>query len=262
MQRTFGLILTLFAAHALLAPDVRAEKRRNPLEGQPAVRHRYVLRSGRFEIGPSFMFSINRSYQNAFVIGAKLEYHINDFLSVGADVGFGINFATQLLGEIENTYITERKTQEFVKKKQALSRMTVPGDVRLTFTPFAGKLGIFSALFMAYDMYVFGGFGFGLITNDTDNARVDATNDGFRPGAAWGAGVHFFFNDFISLGIEFKDLIFNDNQSGADQTRGLTQAEVKAGQVLLDGDDQAFQNHFFAGINVTFFLPATAEISP
>ena len=252
--------------------DVWATPRKNNLSEQPAVRHRYEYRQGRFEIGPAFSIALNRAFRHSILLGARLAYHITDWLSIGGDIGYGVNFDTGLTGELESRF-DDSEQDRWTGAHARLSNITVAGDVRATITPWSGKLGIFSSLFLDYDFYAFGGFGFALLENDVsdgmvgidgtpiDKAAVDETNSGFRPGVAWGVGMHLFWSHFVSMGLEFRDLMFSDNESGGDITRGLSDKEIAANKVLLDGDDKNFLHHFFFGVNLTFFLPTSVEIS-
>lgn len=98
LKATAVLALTLLIANTALA------ERKNPLEGQPAVRHRHELRDSRFEIGPSFGFSVNRSLRQSITFGLKMAYHISDWFSLGADFGYGIGLDTGLTTELERQY--------------------------------------------------------------------------------------------------------------------------------------------------------------
>lgn len=256
----FLLGLTLFATTALA-------ERKNPLEGQPAVRHRYELRDGRFEIGPSVAFSINRALRHAILAGAKLEYHINDWLSFGADVGYGIGIDTGLTSKLKdqcnpNCLDYNGTAVQFDEIKDRFSNIQFAGDARVAFTPVAGKMGIFSKLFIAYDLYIFGGVGFAMLANKFDgDADADKVSQGFRIGPAFGVGMHMYFSKFFNMGVEIRDLVFSDNESGGDVTRGLTPDELSQGRILIDADDTEFSNHWFVGINFTFFLPTTVDMS-
>jgi len=241
---------------------------KNPLEGQPAVRHREEVRSGRFEIGPSVSFSLNRFVRHAILIGGKLEYHIADYLSLGADLGYGVGIDTGLTSELAGQYANDAARWEQLRRRFA--DIQFAGDARLSFTPFTGKMALFSKIFLGYDFYGFGGFGFAKTKNNGSNVAdfganagddIDAANEGFRAGAAFGAGIHLFFNQFVALGIEFKDILFSDNESGGDLTRGLTAEELAQKKVIVNADDRKFSNHFFVGLNLTFYLPTKAEIS-
>jgi outer membrane beta-barrel protein len=239
-----------------------AEERRSPLEGQPAVRHRLELRKGRFEGGISTGVSLNRFLRHAILVGAKLEYHLTDWLGVGADFGYGIGLDTGLSGEIKGKY--DANEWSIVSKR--FSDIKLAGDVRATLTPFTGKLALFSKLFFNYDFYAFGGVALAMTENggsagDFGDDDVDAANEGFRVGAAFGFGMHLFFNKWFSMGLELKDLMFADNESGFDLTRGLEQDEVEESTVKVNGDDSSFTSHFFVGMNFTFYLPTVPEIS-
>jgi outer membrane beta-barrel protein len=261
----------------VLLPQLALGAAKNLLEGQPAIRHRFELRKARFEFGPSFSMAMNRFLRHSVLLGAKLEYHITDWLSVGTDCGYGIGFDTSVKDEIAGQYGGPEQIPRWQQLTRRMSDIQFAGDVRVSFTPFAGKLSLFSYFFIAYDMYFFGGFAFAYTKNNGDGqpasygrvidgddnspyAEVDAANKGFRPGAAFGFGVHLFFNHWFSLGLELKDLLFSDNESGGDVTRGLTGKEN--GTVMINGDDRTFMNHMYGGINFTFYLPYKPDVSP
>ena len=252
-----GPLLLSFVA----APELRAEQlNENPLAGQPAIRHRIEYRSGRFEIGPSMAFSINRTYRQAIMFGAKMQYHFNDYLAVGADVGGGVGLDTGLTSEIEDSYAADPAGWQTLHDN--LSDMTLAGDARVIFTPLSGKIALFSAAYLGYDFYLFGGLGFALLSNSTNDPGVDEANEGFRPGGAWGVGTRVYIGKYMAFGIEFKDLLFSDNESGGDLTRGLSSGEAGNGNMpVVDGEDTSFMNHFFFGFNYTFIFPTTPQIS-
>jgi outer membrane beta-barrel protein len=264
------LLASWLPALLLLASAGLARAAKSPLEGAPAVRHRFELRENRFAIGPSVAFSLNRSLRHAILFGAKLEYHITDYLSIGADVGYGIGLDTGLTGELEDNFDRRGLSGQWAEKADRFADIKLQGDARLVFTPFAGKMGVFGKLFFAYDFFAFAGFGFAMTQNNTDaqgaeGQDYDAANEGFRPGFAWGFGMRMFFTRWMAFGFEVKDLLFADNESGEDVTRGLTDEELAAnggaGAILVNGDDQVFGNHFFIGLSFTFFLPPTPRIS-
>lgn len=247
-----------------------------PLEDQVAIRHRYELRKKRIELGVATGITMNRAYMNAFMIGARAQFHFNDYLALGTEWQFGLNYQSPLTNELSDTYKAKNDDaddyadrEDFDYKISKLSRLKAVGDVRLSFTPFSGKMGVFSALFMGYDLYVFGGVAFGLTGNDIeDPEHTDKTNEAFNVGLAWGFGIHVFLNNYIALGLEFKDLMFMDNETGEDVTLGRKADEqescANSGNVdcrLVNGDDRRFLSHFFFGLNLTFFLPKQPDIA-
>ena len=260
----------------------KKDERRRTLEGQPAVRHRYELREGRFEIGPSFGFSLDRAMRHTVTIGAKLEYHFSDAFSVGADLGYGIGFNTGLASELEESYADANESAIWDRMTKRMSDIKFQGDVRFAWTPIYGRIAVFSKLFVLYDMYAFGGVALAYTANSGKDGewlpntdQVDAANEGFRAGLALGVGMRIYFNHWIALGIEVKDLMFMDNETGADQTRGLSDTELDIYKTCLgganptscsvkahvDGDDKKFAQHWFFGLNVTFLLPMQPKVS-
>ncbi|MCC6746574.1 MAG: outer membrane beta-barrel domain-containing protein [Deltaproteobacteria bacterium] len=259
-MRKTHLIATALAALIVSSSVAHAEPRKSPLEGQPAVRHRYELRDKRFEVGPAVWFSLNRALRHSIAVGAKLQFHLTDYLALGAEIGYGFGLDTGLAGEIEGTF-APANTKAWETHKSKFSDINLIGDVRVAFTPFAGKMGIFGKLFLAYDFYAFGGFGFAMTKNNTDDAGANETNEGFRPGAVWGFGMHLFFTKWMAMTVEVKDLMFQDNESGQDITRGTSEAELTQKKVLVDSSDRQFKNHFFVGIGFTFLLPGNPKTS-
>ncbi len=289
------ITLSVCLGLVLLSSTVLAQKeeRRRTLEGQPAVRHRYELREGRFEIGPSFGFSLDRAMRHTFTIGAKLEYHFHDNFSVGADVGYGLGFNTGLASELEDSYADANEGPSCDKTKnpecdqwtpltKRMSDIKFQGDVRFAWTPIYGRIAVFSKLFVLYDMYAFGGVSLAYTANSgTDGDwmpntdQVDQANEGFRAGVALGVGMRIYFNHWIAMGLEVKDLMFMDNETGADQTRGLSDSEMEVYKTclgganptsckikpLVDGEDKKFAQHWFFGLNVTFLFPLEPKVS-
>lgn len=257
-----ALSLCLLTGIGALASSPAAwAKSGNPLEGQPAVRHRYEVRAKRFEIGPMMAISLDGWLRHTILIGAKVEYHINDYFSAGFEGGAGMGFNTGFAGEIASRYDNKNEWKDL---EDRFSRIKFAGDVRLAFTPFHGKIAIFKSLFMTYDFYAFAGLGLALTGNNTnpkgENDNPDQTNEGFRLGPALGLGMRLYIKKFMALGFEVKDLMFADNLSGQDLTRGLSDSEG-GNSILINGDDKSFLQHFFFGLTYTFFLPTSTAIS-
>jgi outer membrane beta-barrel protein len=242
---------------ALMIASLPAHARRL----RPAIRHRHELRHGRFELGPSVGISLDRSLRHALLLGLKLEYHLNDWLSLGLDAGYGIGIDTGLTGELHRRY--EGDPERWRELTDRFSDLRAAGDLRVTLTPISGKLGLFSRLFIAYDLYAFAGLGLALLSNRFSGPSAeDQVSEGPRAGPAFGLGMHLFLTRFIAMGVEIRDLVFLDNESGQDLTRGLSESELSSGEVTIDADDQTLSSHWFVGINLTLFLPTSIRISP
>src|SRR5262249_50821160 len=148
----------------------------------------------------------------------------------------------------------------------------IHGGVGLTFTPWFGKLAVFQRAFLAYDIYLSGGFGFAKTENDfsgddkattcdtTPDKCADPTmavyndprndgphNAGFQPGIQFGGGLHLYFSEFAGIDIYIRDYMFTDNPSGLDFNNNLK----------IDDSDRRFLSHLFVGVGLSFFLPTT-----
>ncbi len=259
-----------------LAPAAQA---REPLADQPAVRHKYELRAQRFEITPIFEASISAYFKHTLSGGLKLEYHLNDWLSVGGMVFFGTGLNTGLMDQIVDSLPPSgQETYPTPSQQTALAHAnTIPihGGVGLTFTPWFGKLSLFSRAFLSWDLYLSGGFGFAQTKNEfsgddtltmcdakcddpdpTKHVFNDPRNDGphnsgFQPGVQFGGGLHLYFSDFAGIDVYIRDYMFTDNPSGLDNNFDFK----------VDDSDRRFLSHLFVGVGIAFFLPAKAKIS-
>lgn len=265
-----------FAAAAVTLAPAAASARKSPLEGQPDVRNKYELRLMRFEVSPTFEATVQADYKHTISGGLKLEYHITDSLSFGGLIFFGTGVNTSLTDNVadslENTYPAGDPTPTKDEFLTHLNTMPLHGGVGVTFTPWFGKISLFSKADLAFDIYVSGGLGFAQLKNEWDQEQcsrqsdgVDANNmpiftdpnndgpcnDGFKLGAQAAAGMHIFFNKWIALDISFRDYFFTDNPSGGDFDADRD----------VDSDDPRFLGHLFVGVGLSFFLPPKVKIS-
>lgn len=274
--------LAVAAAVSVAPGEAVAERRRNPLDGQPAVRHRVLLVKKRFELVPTFESSLNADYKHTVSGGLKAEYHFSDMLSFGAMGYFGKSFNTglsnRILGTLEDTYPTGDPTPTRTEFEEHLNQIPVHGAAYVTWTPWYGKLAAFSKAFVAFDFYFSGGLSFAKLDNDCcswmvdddplddnmidiDGNRIDPDpgpnnddplNDGSQVGLYFGGGIHVFFTDWIALDLSFRNYWFQDNPSGLDFD----------GDRAVTEDDDRFLNHLFVGIGVSFFFPTKAVRTP
>jgi outer membrane beta-barrel protein len=157
----------------------------------------------------------------------------------------------------------------------------------LVFTPFAGKLGLFSALFTEYDIYLFGGLGVSNWARHYPNAKStsellglsedcrDAANPnssineecalhpvkpdtGVKIGPSFGGGMHIFMADWISLNLEFQDIMSFNNIAGLNRT---TTDILDEGRVTVNRDDANWNHNVTFQLGVKIYLPPKAKRS-
>ena len=270
---TLPILVALAAALALPSP-VRAERRKSPLDGEPAVRHRLLLVKKRFEAAFAFEASVNADYRHTAAGGLKLEYHISDMWSLGALGFLGGSFNTGLSNRIIETLPSEDvagdPTPTAQQFEEHLNSMPIHGAAYLGLTPWYGKLAAFEKFFVNFDFYFQAGAAFARLENgccgfanvdnnpgvivdgmlpDNDPNDDLALNDGTRLGVYLGGGIHLFLNDWLALDLTVRDYMFSDNPSGLDFDADLA----------VTDEDNRFLNHLFMGVGVSLFLPTEVK---
>ena len=266
--------IALVALALVTVGGVAHAQRVSPLEGKPPIMRRVEMRDGRFELSPQFMFSANEDFRQFVGVSIVAQYHINDWLGIAAQAGFGGGMDTGLTGrlvgdspEAANGTLpaTENGLQPSAQQFYAhLASIQYVMSLYAALTPFAGKLQFFGTGSLHYDTYVMIGFGGMGLTNsytsdqvaDSDCASGDPNrclpqNAGFKAGGMFGLGVHLFFNDWFGLNLEARDWLASTNMGGLDVNRDRK----------LTSDDDTIANHLFFSVGVTFMLPPTAHIS-
>jgi outer membrane beta-barrel protein len=244
-------------------------ERKNPLEGQPAVRHRYELRRLRFEITPMFTTSINQDYKHAFGVGGSLTFHITDWLAIGFEGSYLFNADTALEDAVRARLATNDASPNKVPGVPSLQQhdqrvlgINATMSPYAQVTPFFGKFAVFSALFVSYDLYVKGGLGLvnyvqnGCCSSGAPGIDMGQPGDstifaGLKVGAMIGVGAHVFFNEWLGMELELRDYIVGANPGGLD---------VNADRKLTK-DDEGVQNNIFFGVGLTLMLPPHARIT-
>lgn len=254
---------TAFAiALALSLPmAAQAQERKSPLADAPAVRRRVELRDKRFEIGVGGSTTMGQSFYHAVMVSGRLGFHLNDWLAIAGWGGFNLtpNMTTSFNSKLQGVLDDKPKTDRTPSLTDALAGMNKIGEAfaaQLELIPFTGKFGLFSKLFMNYDFYAFGGPGFVDFKADTPCTQPamdkSCAVSGLKIGANFGLGMHLFANDFFALNIEVRDIFVKNNAAGRDTT----------GDRFADDHDLSWGSNFITGLNLMFFLPGRATISP
>ncbi len=295
MQTQTRFIFSI-GALALLASPAYAEGR-NPLAGQPAIRHRVEMRKMRFEITPQFMMSVNQPYLIGVGGGANLQFHITDWLGIGASFHYTANLTSPLEGRVEQALperyaVAPDPAAGLRQPSKILYRNHLTGPNMLiglyaTLTPIAGKFSLFNTLSANYDFY--GIVGAGIVNIDTPVASGEtpldtagnmlainteaaaANNDvnlqtadpfkGIRGAGVFGIGVHIYFNQWVGLNMELRDYLFSSNPGGLDVRTTDNLGDVNHSPVLSKDADEYIVNNLYFGVGLTLMLPPTAKIS-
>lgn len=189
MKKTLKLSLTAAAicgAGLCLLPSEAQAKKPGVLEGKPVVVDRLELRKYRFQIVPAIGISLSQPFVHKGLVGAHLRFDFTDWIGIRGSFMYGvIDVENKLLKALNDGGLPVginnvdgdidmatgegpfRPTDELDNPsalqhdfQAGLTKLQFQGSLDLAFTPFAGKLGLFSAVFTEYDIYIFGGLGF------------------------------------------------------------------------------------------------------
>jgi len=265
MTKRLAILLSALPATVVALPRLamaELPERVSPLADAPAVRHRAELREKRFEIGPSVTTTIGQDFYHAVMIGGRLSIHLTDWIAISGMGAVNVTptFATSFNNSLQERLPATKGSDRTPAKSEAVLGMnhiaqTFAGQLDLS--PISGKYSLFGKVFANYDFYVFGGVGVINYAADSVDGKHCQTEGnscpvtGLKIGPTFGAGIHTFLGDAVSLGLEFRDIMVRNNASGRDAT----------GDRVVDNDDQTLGNTFMVGLSLTLFLPTDAHIS-
>lgn len=269
------LALPFLFALTLAIPTAAQAQRRSPLADAPAIRKRVELRETRLELGAAMGSTINQTFYHGLMVNLRAGFHFTDWLSISAMGGFnvtslGTGFHDRLIEALPAEQVP-RPTPDFRAPSDSQANsginkasMVLAGQLELT--PFTGKYSLFGKLFAHYDFYLFGGAtavnlvaanSGAPVCSDTA-AKFTCVVTGMKFGGTFGGGFHSFFNDFLALHVELRDVLIKDNPAG----RNVNGDKNELSEDLVDNQDLTWTSHLMASIGLTVYLPSTASISP
>lgn len=177
MTRTikFSLLSGILGLAAFALPSIAHAKKPGVLEGKPIVVKQKLLRK-RFHVTPVVGMSLSQPFVHKGTVGIKLGYNFIEQVGVRGTFQYGVvDVESRLLRALNGgglpeaedgangpvRPITEVDNPAPLKNdfQAGLTKLQLQASVDAVFTPFAGKLGLFQAIFTEYDIYIFGGLG-------------------------------------------------------------------------------------------------------
>jgi hypothetical protein len=277
----------LAAAAMLVAPSAQAQEIQltGPLVGQPAVRHERLYREGKFEIAPAVAFTLLDEYRRTIFVGGRLQYNITDWFGFGVWGAFGAGqLDTDLTTKIDGTSANPgapRSIETAVNinhsgqdgkgyapftDQVAKWNWIIAPQVQLT--PFRGKLSIFEKAFVDTDAYFHGGVALnGLQERENcgdggkDPSCISPSSFTLASRVAvaptFGLGLHFYFANFMSLGVEYRAVPFSWNRAGFNSALGANGLPTNT----ITSADHTFKFNQMIVIEVGFGLPPKTPVS-
>jgi outer membrane beta-barrel protein len=252
-----GLLVTL-------APLAAQAQRESPLHDAPAIRKRLELRDTRLELGAGVGSTLNQDFYHTVFADVRIGYHLNDWFSIALFGDFAVDnmvtgFQSRVVESLPTTNPTGRDTTQSLATG-SMSKISSMFGGQLEFTPFTGKYSLFGKLFAHYDFYGFlGGGGLNVAPTDsqvtvcdTSKTRQECALSGLRPTFLFGVGFHTFFNQWLALNVELRDMLAELNPAGRDVN----------GDGFANTDDTTLTHTYSVLGSIVFYLPAKADISP
>jgi outer membrane beta-barrel protein len=173
----------------LAAVPARAQSTDDTEKYIRVVQQKPFVKALRAEAEPFFVACLNERLASHLGVGATLRFHIDDEWSVGLDYIKYFGNLSQLATDIGNQY-------DVYPEK---SLMDYYAGAHATWTPLTGKFLLFNGPVVFWDLYLLAGVG---VTR--------TVNGGLRPSGDLGFGVRFAFLDFLSIDLEVRDFMFQD----------------------------------------------------
>ena len=321
--RTLTVLAATLAAVVTLLPDTAQAKRKSPLEGKPVVVRKHELRKLRDGITPFVGMSLSQPFVHKGYVGGKLHFDFTDWIGIKGMFAMGIinkdakllrglngegglpeGIPANTMGDMDtpanNTNAPVRKPNDFNNPaplqhdfQAGLTRNQFLASLDVVFTPFSGKLGLFSGIFTEYDLYLFGGLGLSNWQkhypnvsstteqlgnlNTSDASKKDGSyckttgatdsevnrecflhpvkaDTGIKVGPSFGGGIHIFLADFAAINVDVQDIMSNNNLAGLNTTT----TEVPP---TVDKDDRNWNHNVMMSLGVTFYFPPKAKRS-
>ena len=207
------------------------------LENGDAIRHRLLLRGGRFDITPSLGFTLNDAFRRNILFGAQLSYHLSDSFAVGATVMGGLGLDSSLADRIKS----ERPERA---KNGAYTDVKLLGSLERVYTPLVGKFAALGRYVFAYDMHAL--LGGGVIMTGGDSNLDDVP---IAP--VVGLGMRVFFEDWMSVTVQVRDYIYSS----------ALNAVPSAGGTGALTTETTWANNFALTFGVGFYFPKVPKLS-
>jgi len=288
MKRRFvtaGLASIAAAAVLTAATPSRAQELQvtGPLKGAPAVRGMRLYREGRLEVAPTVSATLLNQYRHTYMVGARLNYNIKDWIAVGVwGAATFLSVTTYLTDQIDavaprdaltainvnhtGTDPNNYKAAPFGDQTAKLSYMLAP---QLTFIPFRGKLAIFNKIFVDADFYAAAGAAFVGIQERADCGGSGQTTcsdpssftlqSKTKIAPTFAVGFTFYPGNFWSIGLEYRATPFSWNRGGFDTRGSGTNGNFP--DQKIDSQDDTFDFNQMVTISVGFYFDIANKFS-
>ncbi len=169
-----------------------------------AVSRKTFLKTGRFELTPSMMMTVNDPFYRTFAVGGRVAWHLNEA------------FALEIGGAyVPPFFVQELEPVDLVREKLTLINADndVVGfaDLGVTFSPLYGKVALLGDGIIHFDGFVSAGVG----------ATFDNGADLLHPTMNVGIGGRIFLNRWLVIRADVKDYVYPQEKNAVSTLQSL-----------------------------------------
>jgi outer membrane beta-barrel protein len=230
--------------------DERLPREKEVIEKIYAVQRMYVLRTGRFELAPSYSQTFNDQYVSHPALAAGLNYWITNVLAVGANFLWYQGLET----DSDLNFSIRRSARLAVP----VTEYQLGAHLNFTYVPIYGKFEMFNDSIFQWDGYLVGGVGV-LRTRPVPviDPAVRTFDFGWRVAFNAGIGLRVFVTRWLTVFGELRDYLYMEK---------LENLEVALGRAREDettwiDSNSTLTNNVTVSLGFTMFFPFTFEYS-
>ncbi|MCY1015356.1 outer membrane beta-barrel domain-containing protein [Pyxidicoccus sp. MSG2] len=202
------------------------------------------LKKGRFEFSPSASVSLRDAFFSKYIFGGTLTYHPLETLGVGLRLGYALNTvagAAQICTFTDGTDGGATRGCGSPTMNQLDGQ--APGQLKLLagadvqWAPIYGKLSLLAEKFVSFDLYGVVGASAVQYRGPELSTPTGAKNY-MTGGGNLGVGARFFFNRWVTLRTEVRDLIYVEKSRTTDNyLRNQLMFELGVSFFFLNGSE-------------------------
>lgn len=247
MNRLALLLLALFAVPSFAQKSAEDEAgdvsevdkdASGPLKDRirPVSGHLFLM-DGRFEVSPGIGISLRDAFWQKVGFGAAFTYHFTESIGLSARATYNLSLisgSAQICvpgGSCAAPSFAELTTLDGGPTANvAYGYMSLLTSVDLQWAPLYGKIALFSEKILNFNMY-------GLIG---PTFLMYGPNNTFTVGGNIGVGFRFFFNEWLTLRLELRDVLYNEVGARKDESGNF---------------QNSFRNQLMTEIGFSMFFP-------
>lgn len=230
--------------------EERLPREKEVIEKIYAVQRVYVLRTGRFELAPSYSTTFNDQYVTHPALAAGLNYWITNVLAVGAN----FLWYQGLESDADLNFSVRRSARLAVP----VTEYQLGAHLNFTYVPIYGKFEMFNDAIFQWDAYLVGGVGL-LRTRPVPviDPAVRTFDFNFRVAFNAGIGLRVFVTRWLTVFGELRDYLYMEKLENLEVALGQDREEAAT---WID-QNSTLTNNVTVHLGLTMFFPFTFEYS-